>query len=376
MAKPIYLDYAAATPVDRRVLAAMQPYLTDEFYNPSATYLAGRRVRQALAAARADVARQLGARPAEITFTAGATEANNLAIKGVMSQFPDGELLISAVEHKSVSQPAKAFARRLIPVTPKGVVDLVKLAKLVGNRTVLVSVMYVNNELGSVQPIREIAQLLAEVRRHRRSARPLYLHSDAAQAANYLDLSVSRLGVDLLTINGGKIYGPKQTGALYAAAGVRLQPQIDGGGQEYGRRSGTENAAGAIGLAKALQLARAGRAAEAKRLTGLRQQFISDLTAAIPTVIIHGDARHSAPHIVSASFPGQDNERLMMALDEAGVMVAVGSACSAADSEPSAVLRAIGLSDELARATLRFSFGRMTTAAQLSRVVKLLRQLT
>jgi len=373
--KQIYLDYAAATPLDGGVLEAMLPYLTDDFYNPSATYLAARSVRQALNEARAKIAGCLGARPAEIIFTAGATEANNLAIQGIMKRFPEGEVLVSAIEHESVIEPAKLFSHKVIPATKQGVVDLAKLEAMVGDKTVLVSVMLVNNELGTIQPVNEIAKLLnklSNLRKSKGNKLPLYLHTDAAQAGNYLDLHVSRLGVDLMSLNGGKIYGPKQSGILYVAAGTDLEPIIYGGGQEFNKRSGTENVAACIGLAAALSKAQAKRQAENRRVAELRTMFEQELAKRLPTTQVNGPAANRAPHITSVTFPGVDNERLMMQLDEAGVIAAVGSACSASNDEPSHVLKAIGLSDQAARSTLRFSFGRDTTAKNVEKVVKLL----
>lgn len=365
--KSIYLDYAAATPVDKGVLKAMEPYFTGKFYNPSATYLAARVVRQDLERARADIAECLGAKPAEVIFTAGATEANNLAIKGVMSRFPDSEILVSAIEHESVLEPAKLFKHRIIPVTREGVVDVGKLEKMIGPRTALVSVGLVNNEIGTIQPLSQVAKILNQS--------SILLHTDAAQAPNYLDVHVSRLGADLLVINGGKIYGPKQSGALYAKAGTKLSPQIVGGGQEFNLRSGTENVAGAIGLATALKLCQQKRKNEVERVGNLRRLFIRELQKSIPSAVINGSPKTYAPHILSVTFPGQDNERLMMQLDEAGAEVATGSACSAADIEPSHVLQAIRLADDAARSTLRFSLGRQTAEADINRVVKLLASL-
>ena len=205
--KYIYLDYAAATPMDPIVLKAMEPFFSRQFHNPSAIYLAGRAARQALENARTSIAQNLGARPAEITFTAGATEANNLAVQGIMRNYRGGEVLVSSIEHESVLEPAKLFRHREIPVSSQGIVNIAKLEKMISAETVLVSIMMVNNELGSVQPIREISKILNKSRKLRGpKGFPLYLHTDAAQAPNYFDLHVSRLGVDLLTINGGKIY--------------------------------------------------------------------------------------------------------------------------------------------------------------------------
>lgn len=373
----IYLDYAAATPMDPAVAKVMEPYLSQQFHNPSATYLAGRSARAALEKSRAAVARIFGVRPAEIVFTAGATEANNLAVTGVAKRFPKTEILASSIEHDSVLVPARELNAKMLPVSKHGIIDLENLRKKISNKTVLVSVMLVNNELGSIQPIRQISELI-KAERLKRAANnnklPIYLHTDATQAANWLDLHVSRLGADLMSINGGKIYGPKQTGVLFVKAGVGLVPLIMGGGQEFGVRSGTENVAGCVGLSKALEISQLCRVEEAKRVSELRELFITGLQKSLPQVVINGSPKTSAPHIVSATFPGADNERLMMELDEAGVQAAVGSACSASSDEPSHVLRAIGLDEATAQSTLRFSFGRATTKANISKTVSLLKK--
>ncbi len=374
---PVYLDYAAATPVSEEVLKAMQPYFNDIFYNPSATYLAARQAKAALESARAKIAQLLGSKPTEIIFTAGATEANNLALAGVKKRFPDSQLLISAIEHESVLAPAKKLGGRLISVDTKGVVRIDQMKKLISPNTSLISVILVNNEIGTLQPIRGIALLVKQIREERLSKGnklPLYLHTDAAQAATWLDLQVSRLGVDLMTINGGKIYGPKQSGILYVKAGVQLEPLIIGGGQEMGIRAGTENVAGAIGLATALELAQQRKSAEVKRISELKTQFIEGIER-IANAQINGSLKMSAPHIISVTFGGADNERLMMELDERGIQAAVGSACSASSDEPSHVLKAIGLSDEQARSTLRFSFGRLTSQEDITKTLQTLKEL-
>lgn len=362
--KSIYLDYAAATPLDPEALEAMRPYLADNFYNPSANYLAAKAVKSALNQARSAVAHCLGAKPPEIIFTAGATEANNLAIQGIMKRFPEGEILISAIEHDSVRAPAWLFDYHEVPVTKHGLVEPISLEKFISDKTVLISIGYVNNEIGTAQPLGEIANLVAKTVKERikRGVKaPLYLHTDAAQAGCYLQLNTSRLGVDLMSLNGGKIYGPKQTGVLYLKAGLEISPLIGGGGQESGLRAGTENVPGIIGLAAALDNAQARRAGEVKRLGELRELFIAELKSKVPGVMINGSSKHSARHIVSATFAGQDNERLMMELDEAGVQCATGSACHAGIGASSHVLKAIGLTDAQARSTLRFSLGRPTT---------------
>ncbi len=375
---PIYLDYAAATPVDSAVLKAMEPYFSEKFFNPSANYLAAKAVAADLSAARESVAHWLGAKPSEVIFTAGGTEANNLAITGVLEQFPNANLVISAIEHESVREPAGQFGRHEAAVTKEGLIDLKSLEDKIDNNTVLVSVMYANNEIGAIQPLKEIATLLQKIRQQRRVAGnelPLYFHTDACQAANYLDLHVASLGVDLMTLNAGKIYGPKQSGVLYVRTGVKLVPQVRGGGQERGLRSGTENVAAAAGMAKALEIAQKMRADESRRLTQLRDEFIRALQAELSEVIINGSLKKRLPNNVNVTFPGQDNERLMMQLDEAGIICAVGSACSASKEESSHVLRAIGLSDEAARSTLRFTLGRSTTNSEIKKTVTALKEI-
>jgi cysteine desulfurase len=295
-----------------------------------------------------------------------------------MSQFPAGEVLVSSIEHESVLAPAGLFKNRQIPVDKQGLLNLTALEKMISDHTVLISIMLVNNELGGIQPLRETAALARLVRQERlkRGVKtPLYLHTDAAQAANYFDLHASRLGVDLLSLNGGKIYGPKQAGALYVKTGLQLKPLIVGGGQERNLRSGTENVAGIVGLAKALQIAQTEKPAEAKRVRGLRDLLVL-LLADLPAVVINGSPKKTAPHILHLSLPGFDGERLMMELDEQGIQCAVGSACSAANTKPSHVLSAIGLPEDIARSSLRFSFGRQTTAADIRQTARALKELT
>lgn len=378
----IYLDYAAATPVDPRVLAVMQPYFSENFYNPSAVYLAAKAVHGDLENARKSVAQILGARPSEIIFTAGGTEANNLAIIGVAQAFPGAHIVSTGLEHDSVRAPIDSLAengwtRSELPPEADGVMDPEAVAGAVNDKTVLVSAMYANNEVGTVQPIKRLSQKLETIRQARRQAGselPLYLHTDACQAANYLDLHVHRLGVDLMTLNGGKIYGPKQSGALFAASHVQLKPLIHGGGQEHGLRSGTENIAGVIGFAKALEIAQSLRQTEADRLQKLQSHFLSLLQDSLVKkgIFVNGNLKLRLPNNVHVTIPGTDNERLLFALDEAGVQAAAGSACSASSEESSHVLKAMGLSDSEARSSLRFTLGRDTTAADIEYAVQAL----
>jgi cysteine desulfurase len=372
---PIYLDYAAATPMDLSVVEAMSKYFTEEFYNPSATYLPAVLVRNELNQARSVVAEILGAKTSEVIFTAGATEANNLALFGVAEQFPGCNIVVSAIEHDSVIKPAEKLNARTAPVNKQGVVDLTSLRSLIDDQTVLVSVMYANNEIGSLQPMSKIAQIIREVLRDRAERNiklPLYLHSDAAQAANYLDLHVSRLGVDLMSLNGGKIYGPKQSGVLFIGSKVKLSPQILGGGQERNIRSGTENVAGSIGFSVALKLAQAKRHEESERLLKLQRLFIDEVKTKLPVAVLNGPLNARLPNNIHLSLPGTDNERVLLELEQFGILCAAGSACSASDEEPSHVLRALGLSDEQARSSLRFSMGRSTCEADITETIRAL----
>lgn len=371
----IYLDYAAATPVDKTVLRAMEPYFVANFYNPSALYLKARKTKSDISEARSRIAQLLGARPSEVIFTSGGTESNNLAISGVMQAFPGSKMVISAIEHESVRVVASQYDTKEVSVEADGLIDLAKLEKNIGENTVLVSVMYANNEIGVVEPIREVSELLQKIRKNRLKTGnnlPLYLHTDACQAANYLDIHVSRLGVDMMTLNGGKIYGPKQSGILYVKSNVKLRAQTLGGGQERGLRSGTENVPGIMGFTKALEVATKKRATEQDRLKKLQDYFVEELQKVLPCTAINGSLKHRLPNNLNIMLPGKDNERLTMQLDEAGIMCATGSACSASKEESSHVLKAIGLTDDQARASLRLTMGRGTTKAAIVDTVRAL----
>ena len=378
MKTPIYLDFAASTPLDARALSVMHPYFSDKFYNPSAVYQAARDVRRDLEGARASVADVLGAKDQEIIFTAGGTEANNLAIEGIMRKYPEGNIVVSGVEHESVLEPAKRYECRIAPVNKKGLIDLEKLEKLIDDNTVLVSVMYANNEIGTIQPIKEISSLIAKIRGERSARKidtkdcPILLHTDACQAANFLDLHVSRLGIDLMTLNGGKIYAAKQSGCLYVRAGVELEPLVLGGGQESSVRSGTENVASIIAFATMLQIVQAERKEEALRLKHLSDEMFATLSQNIPNIKLNGDSQKRLPNNLNILIPGVDGERLLMELDEAGVMVATGSACTASSDEPSHVLLATGLMEVEASASIRLTLGRTTTQSQITAAAQII----
>lgn len=382
MATPMYFDYAAATPLDSDVLAAMQPYFQEQFFNPSGNSLLAKSVKQDLEAARGRIAQLLGARPSELIFTAGGTEANNLALFGVAQRYPSSHIITTSLEHESVLLPARHLETQGHPLTEvgpnqQGLIDVASITEAITDKTVLVSVMYANNEIGTVQPIKQLSAALETVRRVRQKSGnelPLYLHTDAAQAGNYLDLHVHRLGVDLMTINGGKLYGPKQSGVLYARAGIELMPLILGGGQERGVRSGTENVAACIGLARALEKATQLRADESKRLQALQKRCMEGFEA-ITGVQITGSKKHRLPNNVHITVEGQDNERLLYLLEEEGIVCAAGSACSASKDEASHVLLGMGMSEAAARSSLRFSFGRATTISEIDHLVTTLKNI-
>lgn len=360
----IYLDNAAATPVDSRVLAAMMPYFSDEFYNPSAAYLSARKVRADVEEARHTLAKLIGAKSAEIIVTAGATESINLALGGV-----EGRIVTTAVEHSAVLETARQRGGHILSVDDRGRINLDELRNSLTDDVVLVSVGYVNSETGVVQNMRAIAEVIQTVRDERQVrgvTTPLYLHTDASQAAGLLDLNVSRLGVDLMTLNAGKCYGPKQVGLLYVRAGIHLKPLILGGGQEMGLRSGTENVTGIIGFAKALELAEKLRGGEVKRLGELRSKLKQCLINNLPDVRINENTKANSPAILNISVPGVDGERVVFGLDERGVQVATGSACAANKGVRSHVLTAMGLDEAAVDGSLRISMGRFTTEQDIN----------
>lgn len=360
MARRIYLDYNATTPVAPEVLEAMLPFLRDRFGNASSVHWEGQVAKQAVDDAREAVAALLGVEPREIVFTSGGTEADNLAVQGVARQYArrGRHILVSAIEHPAVLEAAKAlryegFDVELIPVTADGVVDLDRFREMLRPDTVLVSVMAANNETGVVQPVEAIGTLCRE--------REIFFHVDAVQAVGKLPVEPRRWGCDLLSLSAHKIYGPKGVGALYVRQGVDLTPIIYGGFQERGRRSGTENVPGIVGLGAACQYVAGRWVAEAERLARLRDRFEAELRQAFPDVWIHGQRAPRVPNTSMFSFPGADGEALMMRLDLEGFAVSTGSACSSGRLEPSHVLQAMGVPPEVVRGSLRVSLGRDTT---------------
>lgn len=364
----IYLDHAAGTPLDNKVRAAMEPYLSDLFFNPSAPYAPALAVRRDYKAAKAQIAREIGASADELIMTAGATESINLAFSSI-----GGHVVIPAIEHHAVLEAARRLDHTVVAVDERGMVSVDSIVAAIRPDTRLVSVALANNELGTIQPLREIAEAVKHIRTRRLEAgdhTPLYLHSDASQGVGQLDVHVSRLGVDLLTLNAAKIYGPKQVGLLWAAPSVRLTAQIAGGGQERGIRSGTENVAGVIGFAMAMQLAGKHRKSEATRLAALRDRLQQRLVEAFPEAVVSGSPKHRLAGHLHISFPHLDAERVLFALESKGVLVATGSACAANKGTRSHVLTAIGLAPEVADGSLRLTLGHDSTDDVIARAAE------
>jgi cysteine desulfurase len=355
----IYLDHAAATPVDPRVLLVMQPYFTDIFYNPSSPYSPAVQVRRDYEEAKHTIAQLIGAKPDEIVMTAGATESINLAFHSV-----SGHVVVPNIEHHAVLAAAKRHEHTLVAADERGLVSAESIKSAIRPDTQLVSVAIANNELGTTQPIRDIAQVIKgerEARLAKGDKTPLYLHTDASQGVGQLDINVARMGIDMLTLNSGKIYGPKQVGLLWAAGNVPITPLIVGGGQERGLRSGTENVAGTVGFAKALSLVSEHRKFESDRLAKLRDTMQKKLEEVFPEAVFSGHQKHRLSGHLHISFPHLDGERLVFALESRGVLVATGSACAANKGTRSHVLMAIGLAPEIADGSLRLTLGHLST---------------
>ena len=364
----IFLDAAATTPVRREVLEAMWPYLSGEFGNPSSHHSLGEAAADALAGARAAVAQVLGCRPGEVTFTSGGTEADNLALKGIALARRAGDpsldrVAVSAIEHPAVEESADylrrvhGFTVDVVPVDRHGLVTPDAFAAALRPETALASIMYANNEVGTVQPIPELAALAA--------GRGIPFHSDAVQAAGWLPIGVKELGVDALSLSGHKLGAPKGSGVLFAKGRLRMEPLVHGGGQERGRRSGTENVAGAVAFATALTLAAEEQPRLSARVTELRDAFIRAVMEAVPGAVLTGHPEQRLPSVASFCFPGTSGESVLLELERRGVVCSSGSACAAGSDAPSPVLLALGLDAELAQTAVRFSFTSAVTEAEL-----------
>jgi cysteine desulfurase len=360
----VYFDYNATTPVDPEVLEAMLPYFAENFGNASSIHSVGQCARHAVEQAREQVAALLGARPQEITFTSGGTESDNLAIFGVVAadERPRKHVITSQIEHSAVLNCCQALQVRgvdvtFLPVGSDGVVDPGDVRRAVRPETVLITVMHANNELGTVQPLEEIGRIAAEA--------DAYFHTDAVQSAGKIPLQVEKLGVDLLALSGHKIYAPKGVGALYVRKGTHLQPILFGGHHERDRRPGTENVAGIVGLGKAAELALNKLDPGAQRLAALRDRLESGLLAAVPQSRSNGARAPRTPNTSNITFSFIEGEAMVIALDLRGLAVSTGAACSSGAVEPSHVLTAIGLPAAEARASIRFSLGRFSTAEEV-----------
>ena len=399
----IYLDHAAATPVDKRVLDAMKPYFTEDFFNPSAAYLPAKKVAADYEKAKGVIAHAIGAKTSDLIITAGATEANNLAFTAILdgqishsaprpsgpSPRADGAnsraaalrnapsqdicpVLFLATEHDSVRRVAEHYGGKSINVLPNGLVDLNDLRAKITDETELISVALVNNELGTIQPLAEISGIIKEIKLNRMKRgikRQLLLHSDASQALNLLDINVARLGVDLMTLNSAKIYGPKGIGALYVSHDAKLKPISYGGGQEKGLRSGTENVPGVVGFAKAVELAKEHLNGNRKKYATWRKTLLSELQG---YDLIN--KKHTLDNFVVICYNSIDAERLVFLLEEKGVYVATGAACAASKGVRSHVLKAIGLNDEQIAGSLRLTLGETNDEAQIHEAAKIINE--
>ena len=366
-----YLDHAAATPVDRVVLDAMLPYMSDKFYNPSSSYSLAVEVKRDYHRAKEQIARSIGVRGDEIVMTAGATESINIA----MSAVGDGVVAVGATEHAAVIESARRQNGIIIPSDKKGRITADAVSKSLHPDITLISVGLVNNELGVIQPIDDIMQVVEQERTRRQEVGdvlPLYVHCDASQALALIDVKPKRMGIDLLTLSAAKVYGPKQVGLLWVRPGVSLTPTIAGGGQEMGLRSGTENVAGVIGFAEAVELAMKRRNTEVKRLRVMRDYIQNELESNFPDMVVSSDKKKGLASFLHVSFPGIDAERLIFMLENQGVMVATGSACAANKDTRSHVLEAIGMSDDLISGSLRISLGRLSSEPNIKRATELL----
>jgi len=384
--KAVYLDHAATTPLDKDVLAAMKPYFAEDFGNASSIHHAGLRARKAVKSAREQVAGILGCASSEIIFTSGATESNNLALRGAMEAYCDlqsgtkgraitgkhrGHIIISQIEHDSILKTARYLEKKGIDITCVGVdkyglVDPKNVLDAIREDTFLVSIMYANNEIGAIQPIAAIGKQVQK--------RNILMHTDAAQAAGALSLDVKKLHTDMLSLSGHKFYGPKGSGVLYVRRGVQIAPQITGGGQEYKRRAGTENVPLIIGFSRALCLADKKQEQESKRLSLLRDWLIVEIERKIKGAHLTGDREKRLPNSASFCFPGIEGESLVMRLSERGFEASSGSACSSGNLEASHVLLALGLNKFLAMGSLRVAMGRSTAKKDLRLFVEALKE--
>ncbi|MDN5348158.1 MAG: cysteine desulfurase [Clostridia bacterium] len=369
--RKVYLDHSATTPVRPEVLEAMLPYLKENFGNPSSIHSFGREAKKALEEARERVAGLIGARPEEITFTSGGTEADNLAIIGTAYANADKgrHIITSSIEHHAALDSAQFLLRHgfkvtFLPVTPEGLVRVEDVAAAITDETILISIMHVNNEVGTIQPIKEIGRLARE--------KGIIFHTDAVQSVGKIPVNVDDLGVDLLTASSHKIYGPKGVGCLYIRKGTRIQPQLHGGGQERKRRPGTENLPGIVGFGKAAELAGKELEEEAARLARLRDKLIDGVLERIPEVQLNGHRTLRVPHNANFSFRYVEGESILLSLDMHGIAASSGSACTSGSLDPSHVLLAMGIPHEVAHGSVRMTLGKDNTEEDIDYVLEVL----
>ncbi|KXK07062.1 MAG: Cysteine sulfinate desulfinase/cysteine desulfurase-like enzyme [Acidobacteria bacterium OLB17] len=373
----IYLDNSATTPLDPSVLEAMMPYLTTDFGNASSIHTFGQKAKMAIDKARHQVVSLLNARsPNEIVFTSGGTESNNLAIRGLVeaNSRHGRHVILSAIEHPAVEAVCEDLQKQgieltILPVYDDGIVRLDDVREAVRDDTVLITVMAANNEIGTLQPIREIGQFVRELRD---AGRKIWFHTDAVQAVGKIAVNVEEIGCDLLSFSGHKINGPKGVGGLFVRRGVRLHAQNIGGRQERGTRAGTENVAGIVGLGAAAELAASNLDDIDTRIRSIRDRLESRLLESVPDAIPNGDRDRRLPNIANISFSSIEGEALLIALDMQGIAVSTGSACSSGTLEPSPVIRALGHGDDIARGAIRFSLGRQNTAEHIDKLLAVL----
>ncbi|PJE64457.1 MAG: cysteine desulfurase NifS [Candidatus Ryanbacteria bacterium CG10_big_fil_rev_8_21_14_0_10_43_42] len=379
----IYLDYAAATPLNPSTLRSMLPFLKNAYGNPSSIHEEGRIAKKAIMKARADVARILHVHDDEIIFTGSGTESVALAIHGILTLFPKKHIITSTIEHPAALENIRMFEQKNYPVSyvsvsKEGTIHMEDIKKSIRPETVFISIMYANNEIGSVQPIKDIAKIVKNERMRRlnnNETLPVWLHTDACQAAGYLDINILRLHTDLFTLNGSKIYGPKGVGVLYKSREVSFNPFWKGGGQENTLRSGTENVAGIVGIAHALTEIEKNKEKEVRRLSILQDYFIKTITQKIPEARITLSSIEKGgklPHIVHVMFPNRNGEILAIYLDNEGIAVSSQSACATTTDHPSHVMIGLGRSEKEARESIRFSFGKYTTKKDIDCVLRAL----
>ncbi|MFH1315064.1 MAG: cysteine desulfurase family protein [Candidatus Uhrbacteria bacterium] len=376
--KDIYLDHAATTPLDVRVQEAMKPYLQERYGNPSSFHSTGKLVKDDLDQARSKIAKLIGARTSEVIFTSGGTESDNLALLGFArkNQNKGKHIITTRIEHHAVLHTTKQLEKEGFEVTCLGVdqdglIDPKQVVAAIRPETILISIIYANNEIGVIQPISEIGNIIEKYRRDNQSEYPV-LHTDACQAAGALEIDVQKIHVDMMTLNGSKIYGPKGVGLLYKRRELKIEPLMYGGGQESGFRSGTENIAGIIGLTKALEMALDEQKKESDRLVKLRDRLIVGIKDKILKVRLNGHATKRLPNNVNMSIGDVEGEALLLYLDAQGIYCSTGSACTSTSLDPSHVLLALGLPAEVAHSSLRLTLGRSTTEKDVDYVLEVL----